>query len=98
MLVALISPFRAERQAARERMAEGEFVEIFVDAPIELCRRRDSKGLYRKADEGRIKNFTGVDSPYEPPLAPELCLHSDRETAEALAERVIEYLKRQGRI
>jgi bifunctional enzyme CysN/CysC len=98
VLVSLISPFRAERQMARELMAEGEFVEIYVDAPIELCRSRDPKGLYKKADAGKIKNFTGIDSPYEPPLDPELWLRTDRDSAEASTEHVIEYLKRQGRI
>ncbi len=98
VLVSLISPFRAERQMARESTAPGEFVEIHVDAPIELCRRRDPKGLYKKADEGKIRNFTGVDSPYEPPENPELMLHTDREAPDTLAERVIDHLKRNGRI
>jgi bifunctional enzyme CysN/CysC len=98
VMASLISPFRAERRMVRELMAPGEFVEIHVDAPIELCRRRDPKGLYRKADAGLIKNFTGVDSPYEPPLEPELRLHSDREPPAASAERVIDYLRHLGRI
>ena len=98
VMASLISPFRAERRMVRELMAPDEFVEIHVDAPIDLCRSRDPKGLYKKADAGLIKNFTGVDSPYEPPLEPELRLHSDREPPEASADRVIEYLRRLGRI
>jgi bifunctional enzyme CysN/CysC len=98
VLVSLISPFRAERQMARERVAPGEFVEVHVDTPIDLCRRRDPKGLYKKADEGKIKNFTGIDSPYEPPLEAELRLSTEHEPAVILAERVIDYLKKHGRL
>ena len=93
VIIALISPYRNERQMARELMAAGEFVEIHVDAPIALCRQRDPKGLYRKADAGLIKNFTGIDSPYEAPLAPDLLLDSSRHSAEALAERVLVHLR-----
>jgi len=93
VIIALISPYRNERQMARELMAAGEFVEIHVDAPIALCRQRDPKGLYRKADAGLIKNFTGIDSPYEAPLAPDLLLDSSRHSAEALAEQVLVHLR-----
>lgn len=72
VLVSLISPFRFERRLAREIMAKGEFIEIFVDTPIEECVRRDSKGLYKRAMSGEIDNFTGVSSPYEQPESPEL--------------------------
>jgi bifunctional enzyme CysN/CysC len=96
VLVSFISPFRAERQMARNLVEEGEFFEIFVDTPIEECRRRDPKGLYRKADEGKIKNFTGVDSPYEPPEAPELRLDTTAADADALADRVLDFLKARG--
>jgi bifunctional enzyme CysN/CysC len=98
VLVSLISPFRAERRLAREIIDPGEFVEIFVDAPIDLCRQRDPKGLYKRADAGEIKNFTGVDSPYEKPENPELILETDRHAPEQLADRVIELLRRQGAI
>ncbi|RAI43861.1 sulfate adenylyltransferase subunit CysN [Rhodoplanes roseus] len=89
VLCALISPFRAERQAVRERVGPGEFVEIFVDAPLDLCMTRDPKGLYAKAKAGRLANFTGVDSPYEAPEAPDLVLDTAAESAEALADRVV---------
>src|SRR5204863_4538635 len=74
VLVSFISPFRAERQMARELFDEGEFVEVFVDAPLEECERRDPKGLYAKARAGLVKNFTGIDSAYEPPDKPEVHL------------------------
>ena len=89
VLVCVISPFRSEREFARSRFAEGEFVEIFVDTPLAECERRDPKGLYRKARAGEIRNFTGIDSPYEPPLQPELHLHAEGRRAEQLAEEVL---------
>jgi len=90
VLVCLISPYRSERRAARELFAEGEFLEIHVDTPLEVCEARDSKGLYKKARAGRLPNLTGVDSPYEPPLDPELVLRSDGAlTPEALAAEVV---------
>ncbi len=70
VLVSFISPFRSERRMARELMQDGEFIEIYVDTPLEVCRARDPKGLYARADAGQIKNFTGIDSPYEAPEAP----------------------------
>ena len=76
VLCAAISPFRAERQMVRELVQEGEFIEVFVDAPIELCMQRDPKGLYAKARAGLIKNFTGFDSPYDRPEAPDLWMLS----------------------
>ncbi|HEV7253784.1 MAG TPA: sulfate adenylyltransferase subunit CysN [Mesorhizobium sp.] len=95
-LVSFISPFRAERQMARERMAQGEFIEIFVDTPLEECVRRDPKGLYARALKGEIKNFTGIDSPYEPPAAAELHLATKGRSAEELAEQVEAYLRAHG--
>ena len=89
VLVSFISPFRAERQMARERFAPGEFVEIFVDVPLEVAESRDVKGLYRKARAGQIPNFTGIDSPYEPPEAPELHLYADGEALDAMADQVV---------
>jgi bifunctional enzyme CysN/CysC len=71
VLVSFISPFRVERCFARELMEEGEFIEIFVDASLDVCESRDPKGLYRKARAGRLPNFTGIGSPYEPPEKPE---------------------------
>jgi len=96
VLVSFISPFQAERQMARERMPEGEFIEIFVDAPLEECVRRDPKGLYAKALKGEIKNFTGIDSPYEPPETAELHLLTQGRPAEELAEQVEAYLHAHG--
>ena len=78
VLVSFISPFRSEREMARGLMPEGEFVEIFVDTPLEIAEARDPKGLYARARAGEIKNFTGIDAPYEAPLSPDLHLH-DRE-------------------
>ncbi|PKV14143.1 sulfate adenylyltransferase subunit CysN [Xanthomonas prunicola] len=92
VLVSFISPFRAERQLARERFDQGEFVEVFVDVPLAVAEARDVKGLYRKARAGQIPNFTGIDSPYEAPETPEIHLHADGENVEALARHVLEYL------
>jgi bifunctional enzyme CysN/CysC len=94
VLVALISPFRAERQMARSLFAAGEFVEIFVDAPLAVAEQRDPKGLYKKARRGDLKNFTGIDSPYEPPEAPEIHLHSAEQSAEEAADVIVEHLRR----
>ncbi len=89
VLVSFISPFRAERQLARELFADGEFVEVFVDTPLAECERRDTKGLYAKARRGELKNFTGIDSPYEPPLAAEVHLHPDRQAAQACVDHIM---------
>ncbi|HEX3538396.1 MAG TPA: sulfate adenylyltransferase subunit CysN [Stellaceae bacterium] len=93
VLCAFISPFRAEREMVRELMDEGEFVEIFVDTPLEECIERDPKGLYAKARTGAIKNFTGIDSPYEPPEHPEFHLHTTGEGPQQLAERLLRDLE-----
>ena len=92
VLVSFISPFRAERRMARELFEPGEFVEVFVDTPLEVAERRDVKGLYAKARAGKIPNFTGIDSPYEAPERAELVLDTVNDTPEALAERVIAQL------
>jgi len=94
VLCAFISPFRAERQSVRDLLPDGEFIEIFVDAPLDECIRRDPKGLYAKAKAGQLKNFTGFDSPYEPPAAPELHLDTTTRTPEELADAVLERLLR----
>jgi len=88
VLVAFISPFRAERRLARDLFAEGEFVEVFVDTPIEECERRDPKGLYAKARSGALPNFTGIDSPYERPQSPEVHLITAGRSPEECAEQV----------
>jgi len=92
VLVSFISPFRAERHMARALFNQGEFLEVFVDAPLEICEQRDVKGLYAKARAGDIANFTGIGSPYEPPESPEVHLHSGNEAAAESAKRVIEAL------
>ncbi|MDH5545599.1 MAG: adenylyl-sulfate kinase [Gammaproteobacteria bacterium] len=89
VLTAFISPFKAERRMVRELLGEHEFVEVFVDTPIEICEQRDPKGLYKKARAGQIKNFTGLDSPYEAPETPEIHLHMANRTAEEAADEVI---------
>jgi bifunctional enzyme CysN/CysC len=98
VLTAFISPFRAERRLARSLLAEGEFLEIFVDAPLAVAESRDPKGLYAKARRGDLKNFTGIDSPYEPPEAPELRLDTTALAPEVAAERVIALLRLRGMI
>ncbi|GGE95162.1 sulfate adenylyltransferase subunit CysN [Stappia taiwanensis] len=95
-LVSFISPFRAERRMVRDLLDEGEFIEVFVDTPIEECRRRDPKGLYKKADEGKLPNFTGVDSPYEAPEAADLHLRTLGRDPEELADEVLAFLERRG--
>ncbi len=92
VIVSFISPFRAERRMARELFGDGEFVEVFVDTPLEEAERRDVKGLYAKARAGKIPNFTGIDSPYEVPEAPELRLDTLGESPEALSQHVVERL------
>lgn len=92
VIVSFISPFAAERRVARELMAEGEFVEVFVDTPFEECARRDPKGLYARALNGEIKNFTGVDSPYEAPENPEIHLKTLGKTAEEMVEALEHWL------
>ncbi len=92
VLVSFISPFRAERRMARELMAEGEFVEVFVDTPLAEAERRDVKGLYKKARAGELKNFTGVDSPYEAPESPEIRLDTTALSPEDAAEEIVAWL------
>ena len=92
VIVAFISPYRAEREFARGRFEPGDFREVFVDAPLETCEARDPKGLYARARRGEVKNFTGISSPYEPPEAPDLRLDTGTESAERCVERVLESL------
>jgi adenylylsulfate kinase len=101
-LTAFVSPYRADRDAARTlievRGQPGDFVEVFVDAPLEVCEARDPKGLYRKARSGQISNFTGVSDPYEPPFRPDLRLESSRYPPEVLAAQVVAHLEKCGKI
>jgi len=93
---AFISPFRAERQMARSLVGDGEFIEIFIDTPLGVAEQRDPKGLYKKARRGDLKNFTGIDSPYERPEAPELTLDTTGQSPEDAAEQVVAYLHQRG--
>ena len=92
VLVAFISPFKRDRDSVRLAMAPGKFIEIFVDSPIEVCEKRDVKGLYKKARAGIIQDLTGISSPYEPPLFPEIHLKTDKQTVDECVEEVIDYL------
>jgi adenylylsulfate kinase len=91
-LAAFISPFRADRQIVRDILPEGQFVEVFVDAPLNVCQERDPKGLYAKALRGEIKQFTGIDSPYEPPQTPELRIDAGRLSVAEAVNRLLAYL------
>jgi adenylylsulfate kinase len=95
-LTAFISPYRVDRDRIRKKLEAGEFIEVFVDTPIEVCEQRDPKGLYKKARAGEIKGFTGIDDPYEPPETPELVLKAADKTSESLADEVIAFLHVQG--
>jgi adenylylsulfate kinase len=97
-LTAFISPYRRDRDAVRATMKDGDFIEIFVDAPLEVCEKRDPKGLYKKARAGELKGFTGIDDPYEAPTKPELVLDASSKNAEALAGEVIAHLTRSGKV
>ncbi|MGQ9505503.1 MAG: adenylyl-sulfate kinase [Thermogutta sp.] len=94
-ITAFISPYRIDRDRVRATMKPGDFIEIFVDAPLEVCESRDPKGLYKKARAGELKGFTGIDDPYEPPLQPEIRLDAANHTPEELADMVIDYLRRK---
>lgn len=93
VLSAFISPFRADRQMVRDLVEEGEFIEIHMSTPLSVCEQRDPKGLYQKARNGEIRNFTGIDSVYEAPEKPEITLNTADNGIEACAEKVIAYLK-----
>ncbi|KCZ45545.1 MULTISPECIES: sulfate adenylyltransferase subunit CysN [unclassified Hyphomonas] len=95
-LVSFISPFRAERQMARNMMADGEFIEIHVDTPLDVAEQRDVKGLYKKARSGEIKNFTGISSPYEAPENPELRIDTVDRSPDDAAEEILDYLRENG--
>jgi len=100
-LTAFVSPYRADRALARrlvEASRPGSFVEVFVDTPLEVCEARDPKGLYKKARAGELKNFTGIDDPYEPPETPELRLLGASDTPQVLAMQVLSHLENSGKI
>jgi adenylylsulfate kinase len=95
-LTAFISPYRADRDQVRAIMQPGDFIEVFVDCPVEVCEQRDVKGLYKKARAGEIKEFTGVSAPYEAPSAPELLIETSDQNVEKSALQILTYLERQG--
>jgi adenylylsulfate kinase len=97
-ITAFISPYRIDRDRVRASLGDGDFIEILVDAPIEVCEARDPKGLYKKARAGGLRGFTGIDDPYEPPLKAELVLDAARKSPETLADEVLDYLKAAGKI
>jgi adenylylsulfate kinase len=96
-IAAFVSPYRRDRDAVRQQIEAsgkaGDFIEVFVDAPLDVCEARDPKGLYKKARAGELKGFTGIDDPYEEPERPELCLKSAEHSPEVLAEQIIAYLR-----
>lgn len=92
VLTAFISPFRADRQVVRELLEDGEFIEVYVNCSIEECERRDPKGLYKKARNNEIPNFTGISSPYEAPVHPEIIVDSEKFSIEQCANQIYEYL------
>ncbi len=96
VLTAFISPYRKDRDMARNLVEKGEFIEVYVKCPLEICERRDVKGLYEKARKGIIKQFTGIDDPYEEPLSPEIIVETDKQTLEESAEVIYSYLKEKG--
>ena len=93
VMTSFISPFRAERQMVRRLVDDDEFIEIFIDTPLEVCAERDPKGLYKKAMAGELKNFTGYDSPYEPPENPDIRLDTQAMSADQCAQTVLQFLK-----
>jgi bifunctional enzyme CysN/CysC len=98
VMVSFISPFRSERRMARELVEEGEFMEVFIDTPLEVCEQRDPKGLYAKARRGEIKNFTGIDSDYERPELAEIVLDTSQTTPEDAANAIVATLQREGKL
>lgn len=97
-LTAFISPFRQDRALVRSLVDEGDFVEIYCEAPLEVCEQRDVKGLYQRARRGEIQEFTGISSPYEEPLDPEVIVHTGRDGLETCAQTIIHYLEARQRI
>lgn len=101
-LTAFVSPYRQDRDAVRRlveaRGETGDFIEVYVDAPLEVCEARDPKGLYKKARAGELPNFTGISDPYEAPLQPDLHLLSGEKTPDLLAAEVLDYLRKCGKI
>jgi adenylylsulfate kinase len=93
---AFISPFAQDRASARGKLAQGEFIEVYIDTPIDICEQRDPKGLYRKARAGEIKDFTGIDSIYDVPDKPEIHVKTAEQSIQQCAEQIVKYLAEQG--
>ena len=98
VITAFISPFIKDREIAKNLLKKNEFIEIFIDTPIDVCKKRDPKGLYKKAIQGEIKDFTGVSSPYETPVKPNINLKTDKLSIDESVEKILEYLKLEGYI
>lgn len=96
VLTAFISPFRQDREQVRSILEPNEFIEVYVKCPIEVCEERDPKGLYKKVRNGEIRNFTGIDSPYEEPVSPELVINTHHDSVEECAEQIISYLQNRN--
>ena len=93
VLSAFISPLRSDRQLIKDIIGAADFIEVFVDTPLEECERRDVKGLYKKARAGEIKNFTGIDAPYEAPLSPQLSIDTEKESVAGAVEKILNYIQ-----
>jgi adenylyl-sulfate kinase len=91
-IVAFISPFEEDRQAARKLIKQGDFIEVYLDCPLEICEQRDEKGLYKKARSGELKEFTGIDSAYEIPVNPEIVLDTNKLSVQECIDRIMEWL------
>ena len=98
VLTAFISPFQSDRKLVRELVKDAEFIEVFIDTPLEVCESRDPKGLYKKARAGEIKNFTGIDSPYEAPSLADIHIKNDNISIEKACEQIFDYLEQKGYI
>src|SRR4030095_475985 len=96
VVCAAVSPYRATRNEVRNMVGSERFIEVFVDTPLEECERRDRKGMYQMARQGKLKHFTGIDDPYERPLQPDLVLNTEVSTAENNARMVVDYLRSKG--
>jgi bifunctional enzyme CysN/CysC len=97
-IVSFISPYRSERRMVRDRLEEGEFIEVFVDTPLDVCEQRDPKGLYQRARAGEISNFTGIDSEYQPPESPEIHIDTVALSPAQAVERILEFLQQRGNL
>jgi len=96
VFTSFISPYRSDRDSVRALLAEGDFIEVYVDASVETCEGRDVKGLYKKARAGEIKEFTGISAPYEAPLRPELVLDTNRQTVDESVDAIVRHLQSKG--